>query len=263
MPYKKVSGVYCIENIENGKRYIGKGNNIRRRLAEHKKDLRKNNHKNDHLQKSWNKYGETHFIFYILEYCSCEETSQWEKYWIKELKTFGYRGDFGYNLTEGGEGSVGYKHSEEIKRKMSENHYDCSGKNGSFYNKHHSEETKKIISEKHIGINLGVPRTQETKNKISESKKGVSKPKFTDEWIENMRKAHIGMKTLNATSKYFGVSFYKRDGKWICYIKINRKTKNLGLYVLEIDAAKAWDKYVIENKLNQPLNFPLTLLKGD
>lgn len=42
----------------------------------------------------------------------------------------------------------GKRHSEETKKKMSENHWDCSGKNAPFYGKHLSECTKQKLSKK-------------------------------------------------------------------------------------------------------------------
>lgn len=52
------SGIYCIINIKNSKRYIGSSKNIRQRLWTHRACLRHNNHENAHLQAAWNKYGE-------------------------------------------------------------------------------------------------------------------------------------------------------------------------------------------------------------
>ena len=39
------------------------------------------------------------------------------------------------------------------------------------------------------------------------------------------------------SSRYVGVSWYKRDEKWCAKIRINGKKKHLGLFVEEIDAA--------------------------
>lgn len=47
-----------IVNTNNGKRYIGSSLNIRKRLWEHRANLRHNKHCNPHLQASWNRYGE-------------------------------------------------------------------------------------------------------------------------------------------------------------------------------------------------------------
>ena len=39
-----------------------------------------------------------------------------ERYFIKKYRSFERK--YGYNLTEGGEGSPGYKHTEEAKKNM-------------------------------------------------------------------------------------------------------------------------------------------------
>lgn len=46
----------------------------------------------------------------------------------------------------------------------------------------------------------------------------------------------------NSTSKYKGVSWAKQFNKWYACIKKNGKSKNLGYYASEIEAAKVYDK---------------------
>lgn len=48
--------------------------------------------------------------------------------------------------------------------------------------------------------------------------------------------------TINSASKYKGVSWDKARNLWRAQIKRNGKTKNLGLYSLELDAKIAYDK---------------------
>jgi len=61
------------------------------------------------------------------------------------------------------------------------------------------------------------------------------------------------------TSGYRGVSkgYIKKDGTqmWKSRIKRFGKEVSLGTYDCKIEAAKAYDKYVVENELEQPLNF--------
>ena len=71
----------------------------------------------------------------------------------------------------------GKKHTEETKRKMSE---DRKGMK-------HTEETKRKMSEARKGKTL----SEETKRKMSEAKKGI---KHTEEHKRNMREAKKGMK---------------------------------------------------------------------
>lgn len=60
------SGIYEIKNRVNGKRYIGSSNNITRRWRQHRHCLRNNRHRNDYLQKAYNKYGEENFTFSVV-----------------------------------------------------------------------------------------------------------------------------------------------------------------------------------------------------
>jgi len=58
--------------------------------------LRKGIHDNNHLQNSYNKHGDSSFIFEILEYCSSEELILKENYYISKYKSNTL--DFGFNL---------------------------------------------------------------------------------------------------------------------------------------------------------------------
>ena len=66
-------GIYCIENILDNKKYIGHSKHAKRRIVDHKSLLRCNNHFNKHLQNAYNKYGETNFIYFIIEMVDSEE----------------------------------------------------------------------------------------------------------------------------------------------------------------------------------------------
>ena len=58
------------------------------------------------------------------------------------------------------------------------------------------------------------------------------------------------------TSKYKGVCFNKREGKWISSIKVEGKRIYLGYFDNQIDAAKAYDKAAKEYHKNfAVLNF--------
>ena len=49
-------------------------------------------------------------------------------------------------------------------------------------------------------------------------------------------------KSANKSSIYKGVSFHKRQNKWISYIKINKRLKTIGYFNSEIDAARAYNE---------------------
>ena len=83
---EKISGIYCIENIINNKKYIGLTNDVYRRKCEHFSHLRCGTHKNSHLQHAWNMYGEDNFIFYILEKCGIDIIDERERHYISLYK---------------------------------------------------------------------------------------------------------------------------------------------------------------------------------
>ena len=160
----KKSGIYCIENMINSKKYIGQSVNIYSRWAQHKNELNDNKHSNDYLQKSWNKYGSDNFNFYVIEFCDIDKLDEREIYYINFYKTLDR--DKGYNLMSGG--TFGRKYSTESRIKMSQslnrhrvtsktrikiskNHVDINGENNPMYGKHHTEETRRKVSEANKG----------------------------------------------------------------------------------------------------------------
>lgn len=60
-------GIYEIRNIENNKFYVGSSVHILRRFGDHKRELRKNKHHCIKLQRAWNKYGESSFVFSVIK----------------------------------------------------------------------------------------------------------------------------------------------------------------------------------------------------
>ena len=105
-----------------------------------------------------------------------EEAFRHEKYMIG---LYG-RKDLGtgilINMSEGGEGDAGYKHSEERKTKIS----------NSLKGRPKSEEWKAMMREKMKGKNVGKVRTEENKKAISNSLKG----RVGRKWSEEAKKRH-------------------------------------------------------------------------
>ena len=106
--------IYCITNLINSKRYIGKTvNNIKERFKEHCRDSRKERCNKRPLYDAMNKYGVENFIVEELEYVEDDnKLSEREIYWINELQTYGRNG---YNATKGGDGTILYDHNEIVE----------------------------------------------------------------------------------------------------------------------------------------------------
>ena len=56
-------------------------------------------------------------------------------------------------------------------------------------------------------------------------------------------------------SNYRGVCWHKQRQKWRVAISINNKSIHIGLFDNILDAAEAYDNYVINNNLEHTKNF--------
>lgn len=103
---KKTCGIYAIKNIVNGKFYVGStSKNFNYRWNSHIYELNKNTHNNNYLQKAWNKYSMSNFVFQILEIAdkslSKADIFKLEQKYLDELKPFP---TVGYNLNSEAKG---------------------------------------------------------------------------------------------------------------------------------------------------------------
>lgn len=103
--------VYLIQNILDGKAYIGKSKNIKIRWSQH---ISKSKKKTTHLYNAIKKYGKENFSLSILKECSTEEICyEYERVLISLFKL--QDKNFGYNIADGGKGSSGFKVKEKTK----------------------------------------------------------------------------------------------------------------------------------------------------
>jgi group I intron endonuclease len=108
--------VYLITNIVNGKRYVGKTvRTLDVRWRAHLSQMRRQ--ENSALHRALLKYGPDVFERRVISQAlNTEVLAQLETFWIRELRT---KTPNGYNLTDGGEGSSGYRHDAAAIEKMS------------------------------------------------------------------------------------------------------------------------------------------------
>ena len=97
------------------------------------------------------------------------------------------------NMTDGGEGASGYKHTETHKQKMKGNKFGASTWGVNFKGKTHSEEQKAKWAKIRKGVTSprkGVVLSEETKRKMSQSKTGLANLKrrvLSDEQVKEIR----------------------------------------------------------------------------
>jgi group I intron endonuclease len=153
----KKCGIYKITNKQTGKFYIGSSIDIRQRWYAHKSKLRRDVHCNQHLQNSWNKYGEESFLFEVV-LCVDEESLLTEEQRVMDETGCCDRG-IGYNKAIYSSSPMkGKNHSDQTKQKLRE---IMTGRKV-------SDQTKKKISK----ANKGRVFSEETKRKMSEAKLG-------------------------------------------------------------------------------------------
>lgn len=74
------AGVYYIECVPAGSFYIGSSiTSVRRRFNQHRHSLRRGKAENSKLQRAWDKYGESAFIFAPLIFCAPDEAREIEQ----------------------------------------------------------------------------------------------------------------------------------------------------------------------------------------
>ena len=96
---KNKSGIYCIINKINNKKYIGKAKCIHKRIKGHIAACNtKDKDENPYLINAWYKYGRENFEYFVLEYLDLDENllSEKELYWQKKLNVTNR--NMGYNL---------------------------------------------------------------------------------------------------------------------------------------------------------------------
>ena len=251
-------GIYLITNKINGKKYVGSTHNFISRWRGHKSMLNRGVHFNNHLQNSWNKYGEDNFEFSILEVLD-DSIDNFEQYLI-EREEFNIQNldcvKCGYNTRTDCNTNKGLKWSEE------------SRKNFSNYRKSH------IVQEAVVAL-----------NKYAETRKGIKNQAASDwynslseeEKLEHNRKCVEGrikaaeergywhsQETINKiinTKKEKGlintISLYNLDGSLFkiyesyseCLKEFNESVKNSSILTNSIKSGKLFHGFIVSKEI--------------
>lgn len=247
------SVIYKIEITGSDRFYVGSAVDFHKRRLSHLSSLKKESHRNIHLQRIFDKHGEESLSFTILEECEKLDLIAREQYWIDSFPF-----DRLINICPTAGNTLGRIHTKETREKISKNHHDVSGENNPMFGtkgelspnwgKKHSEETKRKISEgnkgkegcwkgkkrpehakKMSGENnfwYGKKLPEETKKKMgaATSKRMREKSKLTLDIVREIRYRYANEKiTQTALAKEYGLS------KSYCWALIN------GLYWREDD----------------------------
>jgi group I intron endonuclease len=163
--------IYMIKNLLNNKCYIG--------FHASNKEYDKDNYYSSSklLNKSIKKYGSQNFVMGIIEYVNVKNWKEKERYWIIKMNAHTSLG--GYNLTWGGDGSLGLKWTEKSKHKKGE--LMKGNKHSSEQNERHSKFMKGRVSpmKGRISSRKGIKLDQKIKQKMSISKIGVKQSEET------------------------------------------------------------------------------------
>jgi len=216
--------------------YTGSAVNLRNRWNSHRRDLRRNLHFNINLQGAWNLYCENNFEFSILELCEKEMLIEREQFYFDLLKPT-------YNILPTAGSHLGFKYSDKSRAKMS------AAKKGTVF----SEEHKHKMSESKKGNTyaLGHNHTVETCAKIADANRGKY---CSDETRNKLSAVFLGKKRKGSSSEFHGVFLLKNTQTWRTALTLNHKTIHIGCFKSETEAAKAYNAYIIENNLPNPLN---------
>jgi group I intron endonuclease len=145
--------IYCYHCIPTGKKYIGQTKYEIRRKEYHRYISSKGCKRK--FYNAVRKYGWENFIYGIIEECEIELLTQKEISYIKEFNTF----EYGYNSTLGGDGKLGWKHSEKTKEKIRKSNLG----------KKRSPEQRQLLSD----IHKNKPLSEENKKNISKALKEI------------------------------------------------------------------------------------------
>jgi group I intron endonuclease len=145
--------------------YIGQSVNLSARFIHYFNTSYLSSRKQLIISRALIKYGYSEFSLEILEYCEKSDLLEREQYYIDLLKPE-------YNILKIAGSSLGFKHSEDTKAKISKSLKGIYvGKNSALFGRVHSEETKALMSIKKLSAgdknhNFGRTLSEETKELI-------------------------------------------------------------------------------------------------
>ena len=198
----KISGIYCITNQINDKKYIGQSINIKKRLSNHKYYLKKGTHINKHLQASFNKYGINNFSFEILHECEPEQLDEME---IKLIKKYDTTNDKkGYNHEYGGVTVKKPTLKSKIKRRGKWHHAISPKTKDNYAFRNHCTELwdthRNYESGDYNDIDIRLPF--EDINQLPDYDYNLKSGRNPDDYIVTVKEKHVDKYNINVPDYY-------------------------------------------------------------
>ena len=245
--------IYCVENLINGKRYIGQSQKFNSNEEFQKSDYWGSGVA---IKRAYKKYGKEKFKRWVLikDIKTKEKLDFYERLWIKKLKTKGQ-----YNLSSGGEGNCGFEMTQDQKNKLSQSIKNYYINGGEPWNKNIPQpiKIKLKISNKLKGRSLPV----DVKIKISNKLKGRI---FTEEHRNNLKGKPVWCEGKKLTEDHKLKISIGNTGKTLTQatkdkISLSHIGKKAGIPLtdehknkLKISVKKAYDEHPeIKNKISK------------
>lgn len=203
-----MSVIYKIINTVNGKFYVGSTIDPRVRFQNHRRLLRKGKHHCAHLQAAWNKYGESKFVFTVVETVASGANLQAaEERWLVEHHGEKYCYNTGKSADAPWRGVAKEKHpnfgrpkTESERAAISatlKEYYAADPANHPRRGTTHTEEAKVKMAKKYVHrgethYRYGKQVSPEVRAKIGDTQRGVKKAegrKVSEEGLAKIREA--------------------------------------------------------------------------
>jgi len=225
------SCIYLLTNTIDKKQYIGfTTKSLEFRFEQHKSAAR--NGVKSYLYNAIRFHGIDNFTSEII-YMSEDDNYCLKKAEVILIADYNTKKPNGYNMTNGGEGTLGrtYNHSESTKQKISKSHKKLNKKRTieeklhlSILNtgKIHSESTKQKISIS----NTGKIRSAEARQNMSKSQKGIPKSEATKQNMRGKIRSAEARQNMSKSKTKYPIP----DKKQLIDMKHNIPAKDIAVY---------------------------------
>ena len=218
----KKGKIYKIINKVNQKIYIGCTiNSLEKRFYEHLYRCFKTDYKSK-LYNSMKKYGEENFEISLIEECDLSCIYETEKKYITEYNSY----NDGLNSTFGGEGCLGYVHSPEVRKKISEGTKNGNSHKGKTYEELYGEraEEEKLKRKNAVKNGWKTLTEEQKKERLKKTQESLDKKcKFGLDLVKEVKdKIKNGTKIKEIKKLYPQMS-----ESYLYSLKSNKRRKNL------------------------------------